>query len=132
MAHDSFAERSSPGRRLEAGSGRSAVSTRDDCGLPGGPAQPGSGTLTAGGGVDERHRTGRAGGGPAGEPARGLAGTGLVADDVFLLGHDDRSGRPLLQPRALGIGLAGGLLAELMLAGLIGLRPDGAVVINPD
>jgi hypothetical protein len=55
-----------------------------------------------------------------------------VADDLYLLSHDDRSGRPLLQPRALGIGLAGGLLAELMLAGLVGLRPDGAVVINPD
>jgi hypothetical protein len=55
-----------------------------------------------------------------------------VADDVYLLGHDDRSGRPFLQPRALGIGLAGGFLAELMLAGMIGLRPDGAVVINPD
>jgi hypothetical protein len=60
---------------------------------------------------------------------RGLAGTGLVADDLYLLCHQDRSGRPLLQPRALGTGLAGALLADLMLAGLIGLRPDSAVVI---
>jgi hypothetical protein len=52
-----------------------------------------------------------------------------VGDDLYLLGHDDRSGKPLLQPRALGIGLAGALLAELMLAGWIGLRPDSAVVI---
>ena len=65
-------------------------------------------------------------------PAQGLSGTGLVADDLWLLGHDDRSGKPLLQPRALGTGLAGGLLAELMLAGWIGLRPDSAVVITGD
>jgi hypothetical protein len=59
-----------------------------------------------------------------------LSGTGLVADDLYLLGHDDRTGKPLLQRRALGIGLAGALLAELMLAGWIGLRHDNAVVIS--
>jgi Golgi phosphoprotein 3 (GPP34) len=63
-------------------------------------------------------------------PARGLSGTGLVADDLYLLGHDDRSGKQLLQPRALGTGLAGALLAEQMLAGWIALRPDSAVVIT--
>lgn len=63
-------------------------------------------------------------------PARGLSGTGLVADDLYLLGHDDRSGKPWLQPRALGTGLAGALLTELMLAGCIALRPDSAVVIT--
>lgn len=45
----------------------------------------------------------------------GLSGTGLVADDLFLMAHDDVTGRPFLQPRAIGLGLAGGLLAELML-----------------
>jgi Golgi phosphoprotein 3 GPP34 len=65
-------------------------------------------------------------------PARGLSGTGLVGDDLYLLGHDYRSGRPLLQPRVLGTGLAGALLAELMLAGWIGLRRDSAVVIAAD
>jgi hypothetical protein len=55
-----------------------------------------------------------------------------VADDLYLLGHDDRSGKPLLQPRALGTGLAGALLAELMLAGCIALRQDSAVVITRD
>jgi hypothetical protein len=60
----------------------------------------------------------------------GLSGTGLVADDLYLLAHDDRTGRPLLPPRPLGIGLAGGLLAELMLDGWVGLRPDGAVMIG--
>lgn len=54
-----------------------------------------------------------------------------VADDLYLMAHGDRTGRPRLQPRPLGIGLAGALLAELMLAGWIGLRRDSAVVIVP-
>lgn len=60
----------------------------------------------------------------------GLHGTGLVADDLYLLAHDDQSGRPLLKPRPLGIGLVGGLLAELMLGGSIGLRRGGTVVLS--
>lgn len=65
--------------------------------------------------------------------ARGLSGTGLVADDLYLLGHEEGSGKPLLQPSALGTGLAGALLAELMLAGWIGLRQqDRAVMITGD
>jgi len=50
-----------------------------------------------------------------------------VADDLYLLAHDDRTGKALLPPRPLGTGLAGALLAELMLARLIGLRSDTAV-----
>jgi Golgi phosphoprotein 3 (GPP34) len=65
-------------------------------------------------------------------PARGLSGTGLVADDLYLLGHDEGSGKPLLQSAALGTGLAGALLAELMLVGWIGLRQDSAVMITTD
>lgn len=66
-------------------------------------------------------------------PARGLSGTGLVADDLYLLGHDERSGKPLLpSSSALGTGLAGALLAELMLVGWIGLRQDSAVMITAD
>ena len=60
----------------------------------------------------------------------GLGGTGLVAHDLYLLAHSDVNGKPLLQPRPLGIGLAGGLLAELMLGGSIGLWHDGAVVVH--
>jgi hypothetical protein len=82
--------------------------------------------------MHERRASGSAGYRHPDPPARGLSGTGLVADDLYLLGHDDRTGRPLLQPRALGTGLAGALLAELMLAGWIGLRPDSAVVIGRD
>ena len=62
----------------------------------------------------------------------GLSGTGLVGDDLYLMAHDDRTGKPLLPPRPLGTGLAGALLAELMLARCIGLRSDTAVVIGRD
>ena len=65
-------------------------------------------------------------------PARGLSGTGLVADDLYLLAHEEGSGKAVLQPAALGTGLAGALLAELMLVGWIGLRQDGAVMITRD
>ena len=81
--------------------------------------------------MHERHTARPAGRRHPDPPARGLNGTGLVADDLYLLGHDDRTGKPLLHPRALGTGLAGALLAELMLARWIGLRPDSAVVFAP-
>jgi hypothetical protein len=42
-----------------------------------------------------------------------------------------RAGR-CCPPRPLGTGLAGALLAELMLAGCIGLRPDTTVLIGRD
>jgi Golgi phosphoprotein 3 (GPP34) len=60
-----------------------------------------------------------------------LRGTGRVADDLFLLAHDDRSGRPRLAARPLGLGLAAGLLAELMLGDqpAIRLGRDGALRI---
>jgi len=46
-----------------------------------------------------------------------LSGTGRVADDLYLMAHHETSGRPHLHPRAVGLGLAGALLAELMLTG---------------
>jgi hypothetical protein len=60
-----------------------------------------------------------------------LRGTGLVADDLFLLAHDDRSGRPRLGARPLALGLAAGLLAELMLGDRPAIRvaPDGTLRI---
>lgn len=54
-----------------------------------------------------------------------LTGTGRIADDLYLLAHDDATGKPLLQSRALGTGLAGALLAELMLAGAIWVQAEG-------
>jgi hypothetical protein len=56
-----------------------------------------------------------------------LTGTGLIADDLYLLAHDDASGKAFLQPRALGIGLAAGLLAELAVRGVISVRADRVV-----
>lgn len=67
---------------------------------------------------------------PYGAAAGGLGGTGRVADDLYLLAHDDRTGRSSLGPRSLGIGLAGALLAELMLPGDIGIGRDGSVAAH--
>jgi amino acid transporter len=44
-----------------------------------------------------------------------LSGTGLMADDLWLAAHREDTGRPYLSPRALGTGLAGALLAELII-----------------
>jgi hypothetical protein len=65
---------------------------------------------------------------PRGPVNTGLAGTGRVADDLYLMAHHERTGKPFLQPRPLGLGLVGCLLAELMLGGSIGLRYDGTVL----
>lgn len=46
----------------------------------------------------------------------GLAGTRRVADELYLIAHHENTGRPYLPPRSLGVGMAGGLLAELMAA----------------
>jgi hypothetical protein len=58
-----------------------------------------------------------------------LGGTGLVADDLYLLAHNDVSGRAYVQPRALGLGLAGGLLCELVLAGAVSVHHDDIAVL---
>jgi Golgi phosphoprotein 3 (GPP34) len=54
-------------------------------------------------------------------------GNGLLADDLFLLAHDEITGRPRLHPRVTGIGLAGALLGELTLFRRVDIRadPDG-------
>lgn len=46
-------------------------------------------------------------------------GTGRIADDLYLIAHRESNGKPYLSDRAVGIVLAGGLLAELLVA----LRP---------
>ena len=59
---------------------------------------------------------------PAGGPrARvpALGGTGRLADDLYLIAHHELTGRPQLAPRAVGLGLAGALLGELVLAGAV-------------
>ncbi len=57
-----------------------------------------------------------------------LTGTGRIADDLYLIAHHEVSGRPYLHPRAIGIGLAAALLAELALPDLIRVWPDAIVV----
>jgi hypothetical protein len=59
-----------------------------------------------------------------------LSGTGRLADDLYLLAHHEISGKPHLQPRAAGLGLAGALLAELMLSGKIYLQADQIMVAD--
>jgi hypothetical protein len=46
------------------------------------------------------------------------------------MAHHESSGRPFLGPRPLGIGLAGGLLAELMLSGCVFVGFDRALVAS--
>jgi hypothetical protein len=60
-----------------------------------------------------------------------MSGTGRLADDLYLMAHDELNGKPYVQPRALGLGLAGALLAELMLPGLISIGPDGVTPGRP-
>jgi Golgi phosphoprotein 3 (GPP34) len=60
----------------------------------------------------------------------GLDGTGRVGDDLYLLAHNDVTGKPYIQPRPLGLGLAGGLLAELVLDGAISLANDQITVAD--
>jgi hypothetical protein len=52
--------------------------------------------------------------------------TGRLADDFFLMVHDDLSGRPRLSDRISGIGLAGALLGELAVLRVIDVA-KGAV-----
>jgi len=52
----------------------------------------------------------------------------VLADQYFLIAHEDRTGRSRLHPRATGLGLAAALLGELILEGRIGIE-DGDLVL---
>ncbi|NUP47884.1 MAG: GPP34 family phosphoprotein [Catenulispora sp.] len=54
----------------------------------------------------------------------GRTRTGRLADDFFLMVHDDLSGRPRLSERILGLGLAGALLAELIALGVVDIEKN--------
>jgi hypothetical protein len=58
-----------------------------------------------------------------------LDGTGRAGDDLWLLAHDDVTGKPVIQPRPLGLGLAGALLAELALGGAVNVRHDNITMV---
>jgi hypothetical protein len=45
----------------------------------------------------------------------------VLADQYFLIAHEDRTGRSRLHPRATGLGLAAALIGELMLLGRVRL-----------
>lgn len=52
-----------------------------------------------------------------------------LADELFLVGHDEYTGKCLVNHAVLGCGLAGAVLIELMLAGRIALA-DGRFVVR--
>ena len=52
----------------------------------------------------------------------------MLADQYFLIAHEDRTGRSRLHPRATGLGLAAALIGELILEGRVGVA-DGDLVI---
>jgi hypothetical protein len=56
----------------------------------------------------------------------------LLADDFFLISHDDRDGRSRLSPRAVEFGLAGAMLGELVLERRILVEGARLRVINAD
>jgi hypothetical protein len=58
-------------------------------------------------------------------------GSGLLADDLFLLAHNDVTGKPRLHPRVAGIGLAGALLGELALFNRVDIRSGAMAVVDP-
>lgn len=54
----------------------------------------------------------------------------LLADELFLIALDDRTGRFRLSPKVLGLGLAGALLGELLLDGRITVEGDRLRVVD--
>jgi hypothetical protein len=52
----------------------------------------------------------------------------VLADQYFLIAHEDRTGRSRLHPRATGLGLAAALIGELILEGRVGIA-DGDLII---
>ena len=53
-----------------------------------------------------------------------------LADEVWWVAHSDQSGRGRLHPRALGVGVAAGLLGELMLSGHADITGGVVVAAN--
>lgn len=53
---------------------------------------------------------------------------GVLADQYYLIAHEDRTGRSRLHPRATGLGLAAALIGELILDGRVGIA-DGDLII---
>jgi hypothetical protein len=54
----------------------------------------------------------------------------VLADQYYLIAHEDRTGRSRLHPRATGLGLAAALLSELVLEGRIGVSEGELFLID--
>jgi hypothetical protein len=54
----------------------------------------------------------------------------LLADQFFLIAHEDRTGRSRLHPRATGLGLAAALIGELVLLGRVRAVEGELHVVN--
>jgi hypothetical protein len=54
----------------------------------------------------------------------------VLADQYFLIAHEDRTGRSRLHPRATGLGLAAALIGELMLAGRLRIIDGELHIVN--
>lgn len=55
---------------------------------------------------------------------------GVLADQYFLIAHEDRTGRSRLHPRATGLGLAAALIGELVLDGHLELIDGDLLIAN--
>lgn len=53
-----------------------------------------------------------------------------IADDLFLIAHRDRDGKPLLPGRVMGLALTGAALCELALASQVTVREGMLVVVS--
>jgi hypothetical protein len=56
----------------------------------------------------------------------------LLADQFFLIAHEDRTGRSRLHPRATGLGLAAGLIGELVMLGRVRAVEGELHVVNSE
>lgn len=54
----------------------------------------------------------------------------LIADEFFLMAHNDSRGKAKLHPAATGLGLASGLLGELLLYGHITVSAGQVTVMD--
>jgi hypothetical protein len=56
----------------------------------------------------------------------------LLADQFFLIAHEDRTGKSRLHPRATGLGLAAALISELVMQGRVRVIDGELFVVNPE
>jgi hypothetical protein len=56
----------------------------------------------------------------------------MLANSYYLIAHDDRTGRSRLHPRATGLGIAAGLLGELMLFGRLRAMTGDLYVVSQE